>query len=356
MYTNLFTNDKRQKKKLLKEFDDNLKNTQDIKIASGYIGTSTIEDMEPKLIKVAKQGSCKILIGMIYHGGVTKKQFKALNSLDKKLRKIDENNGIYISREQYHGKIYSLKTQTNNYLYLGSSNFSKEGFNSRLEATILLNDEQTQTEAMNYLDYLFDLNTTAKFDDVDLRITGSKKSKPLVSNMLEDYEINSSEFPDISKAIGVCEIKLRVDKQPRSSLNLYFDKGRKNQKGKYAPRPWYEIEITSTQTEIQTPFYPKSEQLDPAKKSRNGSFTGYIQEGDKYYKIDMVVHADNGKNISSAESSGGRSTLGKLIKGRLERAGVLKEGEVITSDILDSYGNDVLKLIKIDDDNYILDF
>lgn len=356
MYKKIFTNDKRQSKKLLNQLENNFKNATDIQIASGYIGTSTIEDSETKLLNIAKKGSCKILIGMVYHGGLTAKQFKVSDTLNKKLRSISSNNGVYISREPYHGKIYSITTNDDKYVYIGSSNFSKEGLDSRHEATLLVSDTEAKKETNDFLDYLFNLATTENFDDVELRIIGSKVTKPLISGLLEDYEIDYSEFPDKSKIIGVCDIKLRVDQQPRSSLNLYFDKGRKNSKGKYAPRPWYEVEITATQDEIKTPFYPKSVQIDPDKKSRKGSFVGYFQEKEKYYKIDMVVHADNGKNISSAESSGGRSTLGKLIKGRLEREGLLKEGDVITSDILYSYGNDILKLYKIDDDTYIIDF
>lgn len=159
------------------------------------------------------------------------------------------------------------------------------------------------------------------------------------------------------KALGFCEIKLRVDKQPKSSLNLYFDKGRKNQQGKYAPRPWYEVEITAQTKEISSEYYPKSEKISNSNSNaRKGRFVAYFQQDDKYYEINMVVHADNGKNISSHESSGGRATLGKLIKGKLERAGVLKEGELITSDVLDAYGNDTLRLHKIDEKRYIIEF
>ncbi len=356
-YSTLFTNDKRQKKKFLKEFEEVMKDSDSLHIASGYIGTSTIEDLETRLVKIAMRGSCKLLIGMVYHGGVTKKQYSALNTLDKKLRSISSENGVYISRVQYHGKIYRfLKDSIDYKIYLGSSNFSKEGLDSRLEATTLLIDDVSKTEVSSFLDYLFSLDTTARLEEVDLRITGSKKVKLLPSKDLEDYEIKESEYPDITKAVGICYIELRVDSQPRSSLNLYFDKGRKNQKGKYAPRPWYEVEITATSKEIKSPFYPESKSKGVKTKAREGSFIGYFKENGKFYKINMVVHADNGKNISSDKSSGGRATLGKIIKGRLERARLLKEGELITSDVLDAYGSNTLKLAKIDSNTYIIDF
>ncbi|MFT5875948.1 MAG: hypothetical protein ACI8WT_004948, partial [Clostridium sp.] len=186
-------------------------------------------------------------------------------------------------------------------------------------------------------------------------VNGKKKIILKVSKELKDYKIDESEFPDKAQAIGTCKIKLRVDVQPKSSLNLYFEKGRLS-KGKYSPRPWYEIELTSTSIEVSSEFYPKSELIEEGKKARKGSFNAYVKEDNNFYKIKMVVHADNGKNISSDKESGGRETLGKIIKGHLEKEGLLSEGDVITSDILEAYGNDSISFIKISDTDYILEF
>ena len=352
----IFTNHKDFGGQFIKEFESSLKISNNITIASGYIGTTTIEDLETRLVSTAKKGSCKILIGMIYHGGVTAKQLTALSSLDNKLRAISDDNGVYITRQQYHGKIYEFKLNEDIKLYLGSSNFSKEGFASRLECTTLIKDEETQKGVSSYLHNLFKLETTISLKDAALRVKSKSKTKSKASKELSDYIIPASEFPDITTALGTCNIKLRVDSQPRSSFNLYFDKGRKNTNGKYAPRPWYEVEVTTTTDEIASPFYPKSKLLSKESKARKGSFDAYFEYDDKYYKIKMVVHADNGKNISSDKSSGGRETLGRVIKGKLENAGLLTEGDLITSDILDAYGSDYIRLIKISDTSYVLEF
>lgn len=70
----------------------------------------------------------------------------------------------------------------------------------------------------------------------------------------------------------------------------------------------------------------------------------------------MRVSADFGKNIASSNESGGRETLGKFIKGKLEKRGLINEGDVITSETLMDYGNDTLELHKISDSAYILNF
>ena len=70
----------------------------------------------------------------------------------------------------------------------------------------------------------------------------------------------------------------------------------------------------------------------------------------------MNVASDLGKAIMTGEESGGRETLGRIIKGKLEDSKVLRYGERITSQTLEDYGQDYIKLTKIDDDNYILEF
>jgi len=102
---------------------------------------------------------------------------------------------------------------------------------------------------------------------------------------------------------------------------IIFDNGRKNPTtGLYAPRPWYEIEITSESKDRESHFYPKSELKEGSRHSRTGYFTAFIQDNGTIYKIKMFVGSDHGKAIASATESGGRATLGKIIKGKLERA------------------------------------
>ena len=48
--------------------------------------------------------------------------------------------------------------------------------------------------------------------------------------------------------------------------------------------------------------------------------------------------------------------LGELIKGKLERANVLSTPELITLETLSEYGKDTIDLIKIADNEYIIDF
>lgn len=342
----------------------NLGSSSEFLVASGYFGAPLIDDLKPKMKAVAKKGKCKILIGMIFHAGVTKKQKEALEALDRDLRKLDEESGVYISSKEYHGKIYSIESGSVKNVYVGSSNFSFEGFKNRLEYIVDLTDENAKNETLAYLEYLFSKPTTHRLEDVELKLKSVRRVSIRPSVLLNDYKIDFSEYPDLNSVIGQFDLKIRADAQPNSSLNLYFDKGRSvkktmqggSEKKIYTPRPWYEVELTSTKLDRQNPFYPPSTLRAGSGKSREGLFWGYFNDDGEWFKIRMVVHSDYGKNISSHKDSGGRATLGRYLKGKLESAGVLKEGDRITSDTLDTYGRDYVSFKKIDDEHYIIEF
>ena len=360
MEQTLFTNDRSAGgHKFKKEFKSRLTKSNKLIIASGYFGASSILEYEEDILRLGERGEVKILIGMVFHGGVTKKQEEVLSALDSKLRIVNPVNGIYISIKPYHGKIYLFDKQSDKEdesLYLGSSNFSEEGFVSRNECTALITNEKTRNDVATYLAHLFDTKLSKPLKEVELRIKGKASTTATASKLLKDYEIPYSKYPYATPIVGVCKIELRVDDQPASSLNLYFDKGRKNQKGLYAPRPWYEVEITSNNHDRESPFYPKSTLINAESNARTGQFIAYAEDNGVYYKFNMGVYSDYGKAISTHISSGGRSTLGKFIKGKLEKAGLLTEGEVITSDVLLAYGNTYISLNKISENEYILEF
>ena len=87
-----------------------------------------------------------------------------------------------------------------------------------------------------------------------------------------------------------------------------------------------------------------------------GYFYAYIPFRQKIYKLRMSVGSDYGKAIASSEESGGRATLGYILKSKLEDSKVLKYGERITAQTLEDYGRDSIVLKKLDDENYILEF
>ena len=75
----MFTNEKSFGGAFGKEILKNIDNFNSLEVASGYFDPQTIEKNRDKLIQIAKRGYLKILIGMIYHEGVSKTQKKTLD-------------------------------------------------------------------------------------------------------------------------------------------------------------------------------------------------------------------------------------------------------------------------------------
>lgn len=352
----IYTNHKSIGKVLRDDFLSSLKVTEGLTIATGYIDEEFLCYIKPYMISIAKRGFCKLLVGMIFHSGVTKKQKTLLTQLNNELLNCNSNSGVFISRNEYHGKVYLFEGEGNKTVYLGSSNLSTYGFYRRLECTVQLTDELVENDLIDYIQHLFDKSTTSSLNQIDLKTKSKQVINVRPSNLLRDYLISKNEFDSLPSPVSEQNIKLRVNEQPRSSLNLYFDKGRKNSQGQYIPRPWFEVELTSTKADRANPNYPMFTSNSSSSQSQSGSFDAYINEGDEYYKIAMKVHSDDGKNISSANESGGRTTLGRYIKGKLQEAGVLSEGSRITSETLELYEKDYITLKKIDSKRYILKF
>lgn len=344
----LFTNDKAHGGAFGDEISNSLIGARNVKIATGYIGAPLIDSLNAELVRIAGIGVCKIVIGMVFHSGLREKQLKAITELDDNLRKVNPKSGVFITVHEYHGKVYFI----DNRLFMGSSNFSDQGFFKRRECTIEVNDPSLKTDVSAYVDKLFSSSLAKPLSQVDLTPGTSKKGRELKGD-LSHYAVSKIPFTTI---VSTSDIELRVDDQPASSLNLCFDKGRKNSHGKYAPRPWYEIEITTSSIDRRNPNYPKTFSLGTGSKSRTGSFNAFIEFEDSVYKIKMSVGSDSGKAIASHDDCGGRETLGMILKGKLEKSGSLKYMERITSETLDLYGSDKITLNKFDDNNYELVF
>ena len=319
------------------EFNKSLKKAKHIIIATGYIGAQLVDTLNLKLVKAAREGSCKIEIGMIYHSGLRPKQLKAITELDEKLRKKNINSGVYITIKQYHGKVYFV----HNRLFLSSSNFSDEGFYKRRECTVEINDSSLKPKVKAYVSQFFTPSIPKPINNVDSAQRKVKKD-------LSKYKVSSIPF---TKIISSTNIELSVDSQPTSSLNLYFDKGRKNKTGKYASRPWYEIEKTTNKADRKDPTYSKTSPLKAGSTSRTGAFNTYIK-----FKLKCPLAQLQVNQLHFMKIAGRRETLVMILKGKLEESGCLKQKERITSETLDDYERNTIILNKFDDHNYELIF
>jgi hypothetical protein len=78
-------------------------------------------------------------------------------------------------------------------------------------------------------------------------------------------------------------------------------------------------------------------------RSRDSGDHVYTDDG---WKFDCKIQGDYGKNFRSA---GDLKTLGRWIKGRLERAECLKVGQPVTEEVLQKYGRKTISLKETSD-------
>ena len=345
----MFTNNKNIGEEFGKNFIKEIKIANHLEIASGYFSSELLNKHTEALLNVAKRGSCKLLFGMIFHEKATSKQKQCLIELDQKLKAINPQSGIFITTKPYHGKVFKFINSSESKYYIGSSNFSKSGFKSNVEFNLQIHEIEGKKYIDEFLDFLFyEQNDNRRIayplDQVTLTLKTEKNKKEASEKTLNDFKVSDEKIPH-GKPISNIRVKLRPDEQPASSLNLYFAQGRKNQKsGRYEPRPWYEIEITTKKNEQEQIGYPK------------GVWTAFAKDEGNVYKLDMVTSSGNPDSPKAIQSKNGRRILGELIKGKLERNDSLKNFERVTSETLDHYGRDYIELKQMSDKTYILEF
>ena len=355
VYTNQFLSTRLMPRLMLA-----LNGVSSVDIAVGFFGSSFSPALEAEIVKSATAAKIRILLGMYFYRGLKAPEFKRIDAINKMLKSSGiQDAGVYIAHKEYHGKIYKFgyENQADDTLILGSSNLSPDGLERRLECNVqFTQDDFRYGSIAQYVDDLFSVKYSYLFDDVDF----SRKSQVTKAG-LSNCVINMAQFRnDTANITGRFSIQLRPDEQPNSSLNLFFDGGRKNPvTNLYAPRPWYEIELTTRATERKHPFYPKTipnpSPRTPGGKSRTASFHGYIQFRGKYYKIPMKASGDNGKDIMSAKPAG-REALGEFVKGTMEDLNVLARGQRVTGSTLAQAGFDRIVFNKLQNGDYLLEF
>ena len=147
-------------------------------------------------------------------------------------------------------------------------------------------------------------------------------------------------IPSITPETPYVDISLsRVDRQPQSNLNTFFGKGRENKStGKVIPRDWYEVELIVDKKTSDNPIYPK------------GNFIAHTDDGLTF------ACETQGANYKNFRSKDDLRILGRWIKGKLEKSGVLKLLEPVTSQTLQAYGRDYIRLYQLSNSEYYLEF
>jgi hypothetical protein len=325
-------------KNTLSCFEDLFRSAEGMRIASGYISTDALAELK-NIFEMNKKSYLELVIGMHGFDGFTKSQYEAAKYLDGFLR---ENNagGVKVAKAfRFHGKLYSfLKNKAPFAGIIGSSNLNSI-FDSQnhYETDLFLKESSIVSEIDSFISALLE-KASVPLSEAEIKIIEDK------NKLLEGHDgvekVKREELADAmsNRSRISFEIPVKSDDTPRSNLNVYFGKGRKNKKGLIKPRPWYEVELIVPKNIARRRGYPKAGY--PKKES---IITVITDDG---WKFKCKISGQNSKNFRSAEDL---KILGRWIKGRLENSGVLEVGQPVTGEVLKEYGRDTIELTATQD-------
>ena len=303
-----------------------------IRISTGFISVDSLQYLLEN-IKIGALPYIDLTIGMHAFDGFTKTQYDAAHNLASFLKDQKKGSVSICVAFPFHGKIYVFYKSGKPFsAIIGSSNLSslgeKKSYN--LEVDIIVEEPvllkkliDLQTQLKNKASEAFENWEPKRFNE-EIFIPGAEK-------------LSGKETADCWKLKRISEFLIPLKTESKSNLNVFFGKGRENKKRLIRPRPWYEAELIVSKTITQLPGYPCKT-----------SFRVITDDGWSFF---CRTSGDFSKNFRSENDL---CILGAWIKGKFESAGLLKVGEPVTTEILEKYGSNHLKLIKTENPNFWL--
>jgi hypothetical protein len=337
-----------QSKSFIETFYDLLAQSESVDIAVGYITSDSLIELQKIAELNANLSSVNLTIGMHYLDNFTRVQYNAAKALNDYLLENGKGQVRLVTPFRYHGKLYSYSSENIPFAgIVGSNNLGSivEG-GSRVYETSFLID--TKNEAKAVKDFIDELNRNATSNIKDCDIQKFNENNTVLEEHENVKKVSPQELADClsARTSTTFEIPIKgAEKSPKSNLNVFFGDGRLDRRtGLMKPRHWYEVELIVPKNVATQPGYPVA-------KTPGAIFNVVTDDG---WKFKCKVSGDYNKNF---RSEGDLKILGKWIKGRLENAGALTVGSLVTNDTLRRYGRDTMTLTKTTIPNtWYLDF
>ena len=327
-------------------FESGVVSSDSIKIATGYVTEESLLELKAILLFYSQENKtkkCSLVIGMHGREGFTQAQYEAAIDLATFLKEKEIGGVRVCTAFKFHGKTYVFSKEGSPKpisAMLGSSNLGNILDSRQWEVDALFKDGDVLTE----LDTLHDeLVKKASKDILEWPKPVSFIEMPdLLQDRIDVEKADKDKYEAIENTATDRVFDLPLKAEAKSNLNAYFGKGRlATSTGAIRPRHWYEVELIVPIEITQADGYPK----------RGSEIRVYTDDG---WTFTCKIEGQNGKNFRSGKDL---RTLGRWIKGRLERAGCLKVGQPVTKEVLDKYGRHTISLKETRDPAvWLLDF
>ena len=347
----LLTNHPKKDQNSFSDFiDRSLINVSHVRIASGYVGEKIFLAHIDTFKKILQEGGCvQLLFGISFWEGVTSKTEHAMREFHNFAASFANNSGVFFCVERhYHGKLYIFdytNPKLESLATVGSSNFSPTGFGNWSELNIVIKDKIQVADLKDFFSALLQAGIRS-ISDIP-RFGESKKRRLTLRQKDREQKVMKAKWPigsvsdsEAAEKLDIAfRLPLRLNKDTeQSSLNVFNGAGRKSN-NKTTRRGWYEVENTIKKG-------------DPCRSDLNK----YLPRDKGPYRFDVITNCNEKFEANFNRKTGDkqdqspltetgvdfqtarRRVLGYFIKDRLVKAGLVKEEDVITQDVLDEYG------------------
>lgn len=305
-----------------------------LNIAVGYVSNDSVLYLK-SLIEWNQPKELNLCVGMACFDGLYRSQLHALQDLDTFLKSQGIGQVNLAIQFPFHGKIQTFRKS--NQLFgglVGSSNLSniippRGIYRGNYEVDLYI-DEQNLVAQLDDLIRDLSVHGAASLDTASPRLTIKPDVNPLLEGRLQVETVTHESLELVTKAMTMNFFEIPLKTTPKSNMNVFFGRGRDNNRGFVAPRPWYEVEIIPGQEVMRSaPNYPDHEE--------------FVVYTDDRYKFVLYTGGDNNKNLRSRDDL---TTVGRWLKGRLEMSGALESGKLLDDEALYKYGRSTITLTR----------
>lgn len=324
-----------------------LSRAESLDIAVGYITSDSLVELQ-KIVELNDNlTTLNLTIGMHYLENFTHVQYNAAKGLNDYLLEKGKGQVRLVTPFKYHGKLYCYSDGMGPFAgIVGSNNLGSiiDGGSRVYETSFLIDEEE---EAKSVKDFISKLNQAATSNLKDCKIEHFNENNPVLEGHENVIKVGPQEIAECLSARTSVTFEIPIkgaEVSPQSNLNCFFGDGRRRPNGLMYPRHWYEVELIVPKKITTQKGYPVA-------RTPDAIFDVVTDDG---WKFKCKISGTDNKNF---RSEGDLKILGKWIKGRMENAGALTVGSLVTNDTLRKYGRNTITFTKTTIPNtWYLDF
>ncbi len=309
-------------------------------ISVGFLSEEKLIHFRDTFLNIARKGQIILIYG--WSKDATEDLVAFLKKLNKDITTINSKSGIYLSTQTFHGKVYSFYDNKSAKVYLGSSNFSKNGFSQNIECNYRIDNFKECIDIINFqkgLNKIIISDPKIKFSTKKIITPKLDKKGKLIIENVKTKNVIIENILDISKGHEFFEYPI-LEKSKSKKSNLNASKASPKSISKPKPRDPYEMEF----------ILPSKEKSKACAPDKNIPFE-VLMDKDTVYRF-ICYGKQLGENMST---EGDQTILGKWLKGKLLSKKIISsENDLIEPIHIKKLNLKALRFYKINENFYKL--